>query len=194
MKFRPLFFLVTLIGTLMIWGPGQGLAEDKPQDASWNSHKGPYVEFNAGTNLYYLGVFSSEGKASNGGFHGFSWNAAAGYNFSPVNALEAGFMQNYAEYEDEDKGVDVTTHTNIGFLAWRGTARIGQRAAFFGKLGLMLFSIADIDNGSWVLLPYTGLGLRYAVTPQIDFNVQYQGAIYILAGAGAFSAGVTYNF
>lgn len=194
MKIRSLFYLLTLIATLMIWGPGQAVAEEKLQDTSWNRHKGGYIEFNGGTNLYYLGVFSSEWRASNGGFNGFSWNAATGYSFTPSMAVEAGFMQNYALFEVEDTGVDVSSHTNIAYLAWRGSVLIGQRAACFGKLGLMLFSIPDIDEGAWVMLPYTGIGLRYAITQQIDFNIQYQGAIYILAGAGAFTAGITYNF
>ena len=194
MKNRQWIFAVTIIGVLMIWRPGPTMAEDTLQNNAWNRHKGWYGELNAGTNLYYLGVFSSAGEASNGGFYGFSWNAAIGYDFNPSHALEAGFMQNYAEYEDEDEDIDVETNTNIAYLAYRGTVPLGRRAAIFGKLGLMIFSIPDIDDDSWLMLPYTGLGLRYAVTPQIDISAQYQGAIYVLAGAGAFTAGITYHF
>ena len=34
----------------------------------------------------------------------------------------------------------------------------------------------------------------YAETPQLELNVQYQGAVYAIYGAGAVTAGVTNSF
>jgi len=46
----------------------------------------------------------------------------------------------------------------------------------------------------WLIAPYGGIGFSYAVTPQLELNVQYQGAAYVLAGAGGVTAGVIYSF
>lgn len=166
-------------------------AQDEGQQ--WNRHQGYYAELNAGTNLVYLGIMSGFGETSSAGIMGFGWNAAGGYNFNAAHALEVGFMQNYAQYDDEDDN-ETWTNTNIGYIAWRGTVPINQRFAFFGKLGAMLISIPDTDEDAWVVLPFTGLGVSYAITPRIDFSVQYQGAVYLIVGAGAFTGGITYHF
>jgi hypothetical protein len=161
----------------------------------WNRHEGPYAEVNVGTNLYYLGAFSSAGDASDAGFQGFGWTAAAGYAFTPNHAIEGGFMQNYLDFEvEEDSDTEVSTHTNIVYLTWRGTVPIRDRFAFFGKLGGMLASVPDTDESAWVILPFTGLGVSYAMTPAVDLSVQYQGAVYGIVGGGALTVGATYHF
>lgn len=50
---------------------------------AWNQHQGPFAEFSAGTNLYYPGVLSSEGKVAGGGVIGASLGGALGYNYTP---------------------------------------------------------------------------------------------------------------
>jgi hypothetical protein len=182
-------------------------AQDEGQQ--WNRHEGYYGELNAGTGLAYLGVISTsvtDADTTQSGVNGFAWNAAVGYNFNPNSAIEGGFLQWYADFEKEDDddvvithtdghGDDeVSTHMDVGYIAWRGTVPIRQRFAFFGKVGAMLVSIPDTDESSWAVLPFTGLGVSYAITPRIDFCVQYQGAVYIIVGAGAFTGGITYHF
>jgi hypothetical protein len=172
------------------------LAEQGQQKQQWNLHQGYYAELNAGTNFYYFGVISSDFDASASGTHGFGWNVAGGYNFSPSHAIEVGFMQNYADYEEEDDPeLEVSAHTNVGFAAWRGTMPIGERFGIHIKLGLMLLTIPETETKDyWLMLPFSGIGASYAITPKIDFSVQYQGAVYVLAGAGALTAGITYHF
>ena len=170
-------------------------AQDEGQQ--WNRHQGYYGELNAGTGLAYLGVISSsvtDEDTTQSGVNGFAWNAAVGYNFNPNSAIEGGFLQWYADFEDDDDDDEVSTHMDMGYIAWRGTVPIRQRFAFFGKVGAMLASIPDTDESNWAVLPFTGLGVSYAITPRIDFCVQYQGAVYIIVGAGAFTGGITYHF
>ena len=38
-----------------------------------------------------------------------------------------------------------------------------------------------------------GIGWSYAITPNVEFSLQYQGAVYIIVGYGAVTAGITYH-
>jgi len=166
-------------------------------EESWNRHEGPYAELNLGTGLAYFGVITPETDVSDSGIDGFSWVGALGYNFTPHHAAEGGFGQWYTAFENDDESVadkEESTHLNVGYLAWRGTIPIKDRFAVFGKLGGMLMSIPDTDEEAWMIAPFTGIGLSYAVTPQLELSVQYQGAVYVVAGAGAVTAGLTYHF
>ncbi len=187
--------LLFILASICFFAP-IALAEEEQQEDKWNRHQGFFGELNLGTNLYYLGMVTSEGEAASSGFHGFGWSIAGGYSFKPTHAIEAGFMQNYARYIDDSTSLDlkISTNTNIAYLAWRGTIPIRDRFAFFGKLGAMLISIPDTDEDTWVVLPYTGLGLSYALTQNIEINLQYQGAVYLIVGAGALTGGITYHF
>ena len=186
---------VLLISVCIFLVVASAAAHAQDEGQQWNRHQGYYAELNAGTGLVYLGVFGGLSAALSG-VKGFGWNAAVGYNFNPTHAIEGGFGQLYADFEDEDilGDEEVSTNANAGYIAWRGTAPIGQRFAFFGKLGLMVASIPDTNEDTWVGLPFSGLGLSYAITPKIDFSVQYQGAVYLIAGAGMATAGITYHF
>lgn len=153
---------------------------------SINQHQGLYTEINVGTNLYYAGVlFSSKGSENFGGVHGYGWNAAIGYNFTPIVALEGGLMQNYITNNKNQ-----TDHTDVPFVATRFTIPIGNDFSFIGKLGLMNPQLKSVR----IVLPYTGVGVSYALTSKTDVNVQYQGAIYGIAAAGLLSTGITYHF
>ena len=169
------------------------LADEGQQQGQWNRHQGFFSEFNLGSNLLYYGVLSSAGNASNGGFHGYGWSVAGGYYFSPKHAIEGGFMQSYNKYED-DGDEEENTRADVTYLAWRGKIPIRDRFAFFGKIGAMLVSIPDTDESSWVVLPFTGIGCSYAITPNVEFCLQYQGAIYVIVGYGSVTAGITYHF
>jgi len=155
-----------------------------------NKHTGPYAELNVGSNLYYLGVFSSENKTHGAGLRGYGWNAVVGYGFSPTFGLEGGWMQNYVNV---DHG---THHLNVPFVTTRFTVPLGDRFSFIAKLGLTAPSVPEATKTKkpFVILPYTGIGLGYAMTQNLDVNVQYQGAVYGIAGAGLASVGVTYHF
>lgn len=185
---------LSLISACIFLVVASAAAHAQDEGQQWNRHQGYYAELNMGTGLAYFGVVTSHSEASDLGFQGFAWNAAVGYNFNPAHAIEGGFLQWYTEFEDDDDDEDESTYANMGYIAWRFTAAIGQRSAFFGKLGGMLISVPDTDESAWVGLPFVGLGVSYAITPRIDFCVQYQGAVYIIAGAGAFTGGITYHF
>jgi hypothetical protein len=197
MKHQILFTLaICVLATQFTW------AEEVPQP--WNRHQGFYVEGDAGTNLVYLGVVAGEWAEAPAKTGGFAWHVAGGYAFNEHHALEAGFMQNYAWYDTEagEEKHTVSAHANVAYAAWRPTLPIKDRVSVFGKLGLMYVWVPGVAadntevevNGASLMAPYTGIGVSYAVTPQIELSVQYQGAIYVIAGAGAVTGGLTYHF
>lgn len=153
-------------------------------DLAWNEHKGAYAELNAGTNAYYLGIISSEGNTSGSGIIGTGLNAAIGYNFTPIFALEGGFTYAFADVNNGEK-------IDVPYVTTRFTAPIGNRLSFIGKVGLM---VPYVPNEGGMVLPYTGVGFGYALTKNLEANVQYQGAIYGIAGAGLLGLGLTYHF
>lgn len=165
-----------------------------PSSKIMNEHNGFYASVNAGTNLVYLGVFSSEGNASQSGVYGFGYSLDVGYNITKYFAVEAGFMQNYVDFnqyvDKEDRDNDLRQHSNIPYGAMKAVIPIGNRASLIGKLGAM-YAMAD---GKSIVLPYTGIGFGYAVSKHVELVAQYQGAIYGVAGAGLLSGGVTYHF
>ncbi len=170
------------------------LAEDAQEEQQWNRHQGFYVEGNGGANLFYFALFSTEMDAADSGFKGGGWSIAAGYNFKPSYAAEIGFMQNFAKFEDDD-GDKVSSNTNVPYAAARFDVPIGDRFGFIAKVGFMVPSIAseDAENAA-VMLPFVGVGGSYAITPNLDITLQYQGAVYLVVGAGLFSGGLTYHF
>lgn len=156
--------------------------------ASPNQHTGPYGEINLGINHYswYFFPFASDTR-------GFGWNAAAGYNFTSIFALEGGFMQNYLQgYTSNSDGSEIvrTNHINVPYTAMRFSAPIGERFALLGKLGVM----APNRAGQGKILPYVGIGMSYALTDKLDVTAQYQGAVYGFFNAGLVSGGLTYHF
>ncbi len=186
---------VMSIGFLTVYTPS--FAETPPEQA-WNKHKGMFIEANVGPNLYAGVIVTENNTFSSSGFQGAGWSAALGYNFSNNFGLEGGFMQNYAHYEINDES-NVSAHTNLPYMAMRFTVPIGNKLAFIAKLGGMYAWINGSDNsdngGSTdkILLPYSGIGFSYALTPKLEITSQYQGAIYGVVNAGLLSAGLTYH-
>lgn len=183
----------------------------------WNEHTGFFVEGNVGGNAYLTAIAVSDDTFSHAGVYGMGWSAALGYKFTEGFGLEAGFMQNYAEYDledddddddddhfgrdDDDEEENVAGNTNIPYAAMRFTFPIGDQFAILAKLGAMHVSIdvddeeeADDVDDAYIVLPFTGVGVSYAVTPEVELLVQYQGAIYGIVNAGLLSGGVVYNF
>lgn len=192
-----LLFFICTVSMTAIYAGGQSNAANT--DLHWNHHAGFYAEGGAGTNLYYLGVFSSVGSVSQEGFVGWGWNAAIGYNFNYRWALEAGFIQSYANFKDAD-GNSEYTNADLPYLAARYAIPIRDNFSFLFKFGLMYAHVnlkdnIDGDNSSpSITLPYFGLGMAYAITPKLDVTVQYQGFVYGIVGAGLLSTGLTYHF
>lgn len=150
-----------------------------------NQHLGTYAELNIGTNLYYSAFLTSVGHYNSAGIEGLGASASLGYNFTNIFALETGFMQNYAKFSNS------SNHTNVPYLTTRFNVPIGERFGFIGKLGAMYLS-SPHDGG--IVLPYVGVGGSYALTKKLDIQVQYQGAVYGVAGVGLLSTGLTYHF
>jgi hypothetical protein len=197
--------LVFTLAACLVIAPWVAAGETAPGQA-WNRHQGLYLEGNVGTGVSYVGFMTSEDIPAGAGVAGFTWVGAIGYSLTAHHAIEGGFGQWFAKFEDEEVAWDEegnritrveenSAQLNVGYLAWRGTVPIQDRFAFFGKLGAMGTVVTNKkEDTGWIVIPFTGLGFSYAVTPQIDVSLQYQGAIYVLASAGALTLGVTYHF
>ena len=165
---------------------------------------GPYVEGGLGTNLYVLGVVTSEDTDGTAGITGFAWNVAAGYNLRSWFGLEAGFTRGSIKVNDKEdnyytdssgkfiheiKNDTYNQYINAPYASMRFTVPICERFSFIGKLGLMYANASDdrrtdsnLDDFG-IVLPYIGIGAAYAIAPKLDFTVQYQGALYAVVNA-----------
>lgn len=152
----------------------------------WNYHEGWYVNANVGTNFYYTAVVSSDYHGSSKGINGYGWNANGGYSFNHYVAAEAGLLQSYLI------SADSTNHFIVSapYAAAKFTAPLGKQFALFGKVGGMY----AFNNHDGIALPFIGVGASYAVSPKVDIDATYQGAVYGIIGAGLLSGGVTYHF
>jgi hypothetical protein len=187
---------VTVLATCL-WVASWAAAADVDQAEAWNRHTGPYVEAGVGTGFSYLGVLAQDFDPSGSAVRGFSWVGSAGYSFTTHHAVETGFAQWYTTFEDDDVVEDreVDGHLNVGYVAWRGTLFVQDRSSFFFKLGAMAVSVPETEtDDAWAVVPFTGVGFSYAVTPQIDLSLQYQGGVYVVASAGALTLGAGYHF
>ncbi len=151
---------------------------------SWNRHQGPFAEFSAGTNLYYLGILSSEGKVAGGGVNGASVGGTLGYSYTPYFSLEGGLLAALVNLNDGNQ-------LYAPYFSTRFTLPVGNRFSFLAKLGLM---VPFIPKQGGLILPFTGIGGAYALTEKLDLGLQYQGAIYGIAGAGNLGLSLTYHF
>ncbi len=168
-------------------------------DLAMNRHAGAYVEANLGVNMYSAGIFSSEHKSVNSGINGYAFNTAVGYYLNDYFGLEGGFTRSSLKLNDSD---DSSFYQNINapYASMRFNVPIGERFSFIAKLGVMYACAVDDKHDSTdgryigIALPYTGIGVSYAVTPKVDLTVQYQGAVYGVVNAGVMTGGVTYHF
>ncbi len=191
-------FLTTLLCLSMLTST-MALATTHPNPPAYQQHHGFYIGANLGTNLYYVGIISTAGSNSSSGIDGLGWSANLGYNFTSRIAIEGGFMQNFISDKSNDPNDYIVADTDIPYIAASFTVPFCQRFAFLAKVGGMYLSlkktIAPMDHRTTgIVLPFIGIGTSYAVTHHIDINVQYQGAIYGVAGAGLLSGGLTYHF
>jgi len=191
--------LTTLAATVCTCAVFAGGAET---NVSYHRQTGPWVEANAGSNLFYLGIMGNDIKASKAGMIGWGWNANAGYNFTPYIGLEGGYTQLRTKWRAKSANTDtmyIDANVDMPYGAFRFTIPMGDRFALLGKLGAMYLSAIGSSQGYTaespkVVVPYTGVGASYAITKNLDFSVQYQGAMYFVAGAGLLSGGLAYHF
>lgn len=148
---------------------------------SYNRHVGPYIGFNAGTNLF----IATDEEITMTEAVGMGWSTEVGYNFKSYFGLEAGFIQTYIKTYDGDYG-----HADVPYLAARFTIPMSNRFSFIGKVG----SMEGIVTRDKIVLPYVSVGLSYALTPSLDLETQYQGAVYGLVNVGLIGAGLVYHF
>lgn len=138
--------------------------------------RGAYLEGNIGTNyasFHFLGADYSE-------FDSVGVNANLGYQFFRYLALETGVTT----YNRGLIGVDAVLKAIVPL-------ELGNNdISLFGKIGPAYVTDGHGDS----LLPYLGLGAAYAVTPNLDINVQAQGVTVGFASLGLLSAGLTYHF
>ncbi len=192
--------LLTSLIPLFVFGAQYAMASSlttQPQPLTpWNEHTGFYTEINAGPNLYAGVLISGDSTFSSSGFQGAGWNANLGYFFNHNFAMEAGFMQNYAKF-DLDQGDNLSGHTNMPYITTRFSVPMGDQFSFIAKVGLMdvwVTDDTDKENTSSLILPFTGVGISYAITPKLEASVQYQGALYGVVNLGLLSVGLTYHF
>jgi opacity protein-like surface antigen len=192
-----LFITIAPLSVLSLNVALANTAKPQPEpSAPWNEHTGFYAEINGGSNFYAGILPTSEGTFSSAGFQGVGWNANLGYFFTHHFALEGGSMQNYAKL-DFDEGDNLSGHLNIPYLTTRFNVPIGDKFSFVAKAGLMAVWATDDENHentATLVLPFTGIGLSYALTPNLETSVQYQGAVYGVVNLGLVSAGLTYHF
>lgn len=187
--------LIALLGLIF----SSSLWADTPTDTNLenpNRHTGYYVEANAGTNLVYALIFSSEGSDQVNTTGGTALSFAFGKMFRPGFGLEAGYM--YSDIRGADDEDDIES-LHIPYLTTRFAWPIGERFDISAKLGLMVPTytenhISEDDTTHTIILPFTGIGASYAATENLAFTVQYQGAFYLLAGIGQLTGGVQYRF
>ncbi|MEK6731528.1 MAG: hypothetical protein AABY34_05060 [Pseudomonadota bacterium] len=181
-------------------------------DASTATHQGWYTEAGAGTNAYYLGVFSTAGdrSATQSGIIGFGTNIGAGYQFNPNGvAAEGGLL--FGRIERQIKFSDNSTATvdaNVyaPYFTARWSIPLYGAFSFVPKLGVMFADIPTVDStysktnekarekGGGVVLPFVGLGISASVNQSLDVTLQYQGAVYGIIGAGPVTLGLRYYF
>lgn len=179
---------------------------------NWQAPAGLYIEGTGGTNL----ILSAIGHTSSvsQGLQGVGWSAAMGYRINPGGlAMELGFGQNTLDVKTNpffapDTTVTTRVRAYVPYAALRWDVLIADsHFAFIPKLGIMYVDLPsknivdskdprniDTTQGLATLAPFIGLGMSYAVTHNIRFVVQYQGAVYGFLNAGLLSAGLDYYF
>lgn len=215
---KKLIFLLMglLVGSMAIADPASGNASSSqpvssaPASQPISQHPGQwYIEGGPGMGLYYLGMFTSVGSLSAAGLEGFGWKAAVGYRPQHHGfSLEAGFIQNFYQVELTSDLTNQTATVNadidVPYAAFRWDVPIGNRFTVIPKLGLMIPSVPSVtgkvgnetvtESGGGLVLPFTGLGFGYAISHKLSASIQYEGAIYGIAGAGLLSGNLTYYF
>lgn len=195
---------LSIINGLCIVGLANSFAQSTPEIQNWTMGKGFYLSGNIGTN----GLYAFLPTGNEGDVVGWGAGISVGYNFIPALGLEAGYIYssdlNYDIKYNSASG-SASGRLYIPYLAFKFDVPLYKKASLFFKLGAMYpYGKADLSGsiGTTIeygrisaghILPFSGIGAAYAFTPKLSLNVTYQGAAYVLAGAGALSLGLTYR-
>lgn len=180
--------IACMSSTVLAAAPYTALSE-KPSYS--DNDKSFYIDAGLGVVAAYEAVGGAKAESA-----GLSWNGAVGYNTSRKFALEMGVLG--ARLKGGSNSNDLTGYAP--YLATKFIVPVSQKFAFNFKLGLTYLNSRLTNAGKnskssgSTVLPFTGVGLSYAVTPNIDINLHYQGLVYVIAGAGQAGAGITYHF
>lgn len=151
---------------------------------AWNQHQGRYVELTAGSTFNYIGVFDSHARLGASAFQGTSIGLTYGYMYTPHYGFEGGLLSVFLNSE-------LSNSLYAPYASMRFNMPLDDHFSILGKLGLM---VPFVPNGGGVILPFTGIGASYATTKNVDLSLEYQGAVYGIAGAGTLGLGLTYHF
>lgn len=205
-----IFFVLSCV-TGTVFANKNSLTPDysPPANQAWNRHLGFYAEAGVGTNAFYaLLPTGNEGTTK-----GLGIPLAVGYHFLTNISVEAGFIYSSnlnRQVEKNVAGIDVSASAAaklyIPYIALRFNVPVGNRFNVVFKVGGM-YPFANINATATTAgiskkgrlsydhsLPFTGIGATYALTPKLDLNIMYQGAVYVLASGAVLSAGLTYYF
>ena len=181
-----------------------------PAAPFWNQHTGFFAEGGLGMNGFYAFLPNNQ---STGAFKGWGVGATVGYNIINTIGIEGGFIYssdlNYA-VETSAWNVNLSAaaaaRLYIPYFSMRFSVPVGHKVNVIFKIGMMYpygninldAQAAGIQASGRIsgdhLMPFSGLGLTIAVTPQLDISLMYQGAVYVMGSGGLTSAGVTYHF
>ena len=142
---------------------------------------GAYIEGNIGTLYESVDILGIQASA----FGSLGLNANLGYQFNRYLAAEAGYTAyGIGETGGIVNGVDAAAKFILPF-------QIGESDfSVFAKLG-----VADLfKGGDNSVTPLAGIGAAYAITPNLDLNVQAQGVTEGFFSLGLLSTGLTYHF
>jgi len=167
-----------LLLTLSFLSPCFVFAKEEPITDIYNQ-PGPYVELNAGVNLYHFDYFVVDS-----GFSGVGLNTNVGYQFTPYFALEGGYIYFVS---------GVGGHM-LHFVA-KGILPLGTEKRFklFAKLGPGIEKANGNSSLGFGVL-HGGIGAGYSATPNLDVNLQLQGETVGFASVGLLSIGLAYHF
>ena len=165
--------------------PVQDVNQDPHVQAqSYNKHTGFYVSGNIGSIADRESVDLFSFHITHASMGGYGLNGIVGYQINPYLAPEAG-VSYYRRYGEEVMVYDAVL---------KGILPISTRFNLNGKLGVGSYS----SHNESQTVPYLGLGLGYALTPNLDIDFSMQGS-YIdfgiaTAGLALVSGGLTYHF
>ncbi len=167
----------------------------EPATKAFNEHTGYYIEANAGTNFAYLLFISSGSNEQLNSACGFAMGVAFGKMLKPTFGLEGGFLYSHIAVDENDE----VEALYIPYFTTRFTKPLGERFSIYAKVGLMApvwteNETSGDDESYMIILPFTGIGANYAITENLDFTLQYQGAFYLIAGIGQATGGFQYKF
>lgn len=140
--------------------------------------RGAYIEGNVGeiyASIHFLGVIASK-------FDSVGANVNAGYQFNNYLGAEAGFTQ-YA-FSHGLNSFDLAGKFILPFQIANNDFNV------FAKLGASSLG----GHGGRAVAGLAGVGAGYAVTQNLDLNLQAQATTLGFFSLGLLSGGLTYHF